>query len=159
MSRNHRTAGHNYERFEADQLRKSGLFPNAVCSRAESKSRDDSGVDLMNREESTQGRMEYNFQCKNSSQMLNYHKIMEHIPNSPDIMNVILHKFTLKPKNGGTVFVTKGMYAILKRDDFYKLMEFRRAFETVKKASDACKDLNSTTDLHKLVDLIDTINL
>lgn len=115
-----RHAGHQFERTIAERLRKLG-FEHVVTSRSESVSRDGQGIDLMNRDEGTVGRLPYNIQCKNTISRVEYNKLLGSIPACPGIVNVVFHKFTERKAAGG--FHAKGHYAILDMEDFLKIME------------------------------------
>lgn len=113
-----RQAGHAYERQIVKELRQLG-FPEAVSARSESKNLDDQGVDICN----TRG---FHFQCKNSKTNPNYVELLESMPTTlygredlPHIP-VILHKKTKKAKAN---FFPVGEYAILKKEDLYKLIK------------------------------------
>lgn len=122
-SRN-RTAGHNYER-ECVLLLKEAGFPHVVSTRSESVSRDAQGIDIMNKDEGTNGRLPYNIQCKNYCQPVKYHEILTGMPQSLGVTNVIFSKLTSnKGKKGKTSkFVTKGHYAILSQSAFIALIK------------------------------------
>jgi len=112
-ARNNRTAGNNYERFIVNELKaRFPLFNKACTSRLESKSLDDQKVDIC----FTPG---FNFQCKNSKANLDYNEIINSMPVNEN-KNVIIHR---KTKKVNTRFVTQGDYVILKKEDFYKLLE------------------------------------
>lgn len=117
-----RSAGHDFERRVAEILRAVG-FPYVVTSRSESKSRDDKGIDLMNKEEGVHGRLPYNIQCKNVKGSVNYARILESIPKEPGIVNVVFHKFTEK-RGAGVNFHPRGHFAILDMHDFIEMIAF-----------------------------------
>lgn len=113
---NNRRRGNSWERACAEIFRK--WFPDIVTARSESKSRDDQGVDLMNKDEKKNGALPYDFQCKNSSKCVSYHKVISRMPQ--DQIPVILHKMTEKK---GKRFYEVGTYAIMKMDDFLTLVD------------------------------------
>ena len=115
MSNRNRTAGHNFERYCVQKMRDS-CYQNVVTSRSESKSRDDSGIDLMNKDEVENGKLEYNIQCKTTAKNVNYSKLMNEMPEG---INVILHRKTKKAK---TKFITEGEFAIIPMDLFFELI-------------------------------------
>ncbi len=117
-SRN-RSAGHAFEKTTAIALREAG-FVHVVTSRAENRTRDNEGIDLINHDELKNGRLPYNIQCKNSISKIDYCGILGNMPQDTDATNVILHKFT--EKRGKSGFHPKGHYAILGMDDFVKLI-------------------------------------
>jgi hypothetical protein len=122
-SRNRR-AGHGFELTIKNIFISLG-FPHVVTCRSESRSRDGEGIDLINKDEATNGRLPFNVQCKNSNRIPKYDELLNRIPKTPGVINVILHKFTCNKgnKNSTGKFVTKGHYAILEMDDFLKLVE------------------------------------
>lgn len=130
MSRNNRTAGHRFETETITLLRESGLFPHAVSCRSENRTRDGQKVDIINRDEGVNGRMEYNIQCKNSSLIQHYARILKEMPVVSGVMNVIFHKFT---KKAGSRFITQGKYALTTQDDFLELAKYRRGYDILSK--------------------------
>jgi hypothetical protein len=122
-----RSAGHRLEKLAAQLLRDAG-YPNVVTTRAESKNRDNQGIDLMNRDEAKNGRLPYNIQCKNSTERPKYDQILGSMPRQESTINVILHKYTMKREQK---FITRGHYAILDMYDFMQLVaELKRLRET-----------------------------
>lgn len=118
-----RSAGNSWEREVAQILREIG-FPHVVTTRAESRIRDAQKVDLINRDEFKNGRLPYNIQAKNVKGHIQYGKVLAEMPTDSDIINVIFHKQTVA-HNGR--FVTRDKFAILKMDDFLKLIQQRDA--------------------------------
>lgn len=112
-----RRAGHSFELFTAALLRKNG-FTFVVTCRSENRHRDSLGIDLMNTNEYENGRLEYNIQCKNSTERPRYDTLLGEMPKTKDTPNVIFHKYTEK-KNSS--FVVKGYFAILSMDDFIEM--------------------------------------
>ena len=101
-----RDAGHNYERKFVNRIKH--IFPNVVTSRYESKSTDDKKVDLC-------FTGPYNFQCKfqmNTPPV----KLLDEMPEG---INVIIWGKTVK---ANVNFVLKEEYAIIKLDEFIKLI-------------------------------------
>lgn len=119
-----RSAGHDLETLVARLLRDRG-FPHVVTCRAENRVRDGLGVDLMNSDEFTNGRLEYNIQCKNSTERPQYDKLLATMPRDKDVINVIVHKYTIKQ---GSRFVPRGHYAILGMTDFLSMIAELKAF-------------------------------
>lgn len=107
-TRNNRTAGNNFERLIANELKV--FFPDVVTSRFESKSMDDKKVDLC-------FTGIYSFQLKNSKVNLDYAAIIDSMPQSG--INVIIHRKTKKSKKN---FLTVGDFAILRKEDFYRFL-------------------------------------
>jgi hypothetical protein len=128
MASRNRTAGHNFERKIAEQLRDLG-YPHVVTSRSESRSRDDQKIDLINKDEAINGRLPYNIQCKNSVRSLKYPKVLSEIPYVPGVINLIIHRQTEKSENGR--FITRDDYAILKWGDFRNIIKKLKQYEGV----------------------------
>lgn len=124
-----RAAGHDFERRVAELFRNIG-FLDTVTSRSESKSRDDQGIDLINKDEGTVGRLPYNVQCKNTNAAVNYYQVLGKMPTVPGVINVILHKFTERKNN---TFFPRGHYAILSMHDFIQMAERLRVLELAQK--------------------------
>jgi hypothetical protein len=106
-----RTAGHNFERLITTELKI--FFPGAVTARSESKNLDDLGVDVAN----TPG---FQFQCKNTVLTPNYHELITTMPQDATVKNVVIHR---KTKKASSKFVTQGDYVIMRKHDFYDLLE------------------------------------
>lgn len=114
-----RSAGHKLERDLVKLFKKAG-FTHTVTTRSESKSRDDQKVDLMNKNEYENGRLPYNVQAKTSTSHLSYAKILSELPETKDVVNVIIHRQTTKV---GERFLRRGEYAILNLNDFMKIIK------------------------------------
>lgn len=117
MSNRNRTAGNNWERSCVNSLKE--IFKYIVTSRSESKSRDDQGIDLINKDEYKHGKVPFNFQCKSTASKADYPTLLSTMPD--DVPPVVLHQY--KRKSQGGKFVTKGEYVILKYDDFVELIK------------------------------------
>lgn len=143
--RNNRTAGHNYERKCAKELHAVG-FPHVVTSRSESKTRDDQKIDLMNKDEGTNGRLPYNIQCKDSCEQVKYVDLLFSgtpkkvvvkktgetknirsmaMPRIEGVINVVFHRYTSKKGtfNVSGKFMAQEEFAILTKADFLKMVE------------------------------------
>ena len=120
MSKRNRSAGHAWERECVEMLRE--IFPNIVTSRSESRSRDDQKVDLINRDEFSNGKLPYNFQCKTTANTVNYSKLMDEMPEGH---NIILHKQT---KRSGSRFMLKGRYAVVDIELLITLLKSRHDY-------------------------------
>ncbi len=116
MSNRNRTAGNNWERLCVNTLKK--VFKDIVSSRSESKSRDDQGVDLINKDEYKNGKVPFNFQCKSTASKADYHTLLTTMPD--DVPPVILHQYKRK---SNTKFMTQGEYVIMKYNDFIDLLK------------------------------------
>ena len=115
-----RKAGHSFELELAKRFREIG-FPHVVTTRSESRSRDDSGIDLINKDEATNGRFPFNVQSKNSAARPPYPKLLSDMPAVTGVINVVIHKQTEKNQNGR--FLPVGKYAILNLDDFMDMIK------------------------------------
>lgn len=120
-----RSAGNGWERELANEFRKLG-FPHVITSRKGSRLRDSQKVDLMNEDEDAYGRLPYNVQAKNVKGHLKYAKVIGELPNNPGIINVIMHKQTVKTNER---FVCSGKYAILNLDDFLNMIKKIKTLE------------------------------
>lgn len=120
-----RSAGNGWERELAELFRSLG-FTDVVTSRAESRARDAQKVDLMNKDERNNGRLPYNVQAKNTTNHLKYGKVLSEMPNTPNVVNVILHKQTEKT---GNRFICKDKFAILKMEDFITIVKKLKEYE------------------------------
>ncbi len=107
-----RTAGHNFERDIVNELKLHG-FPEAVSARSESKNTDDLGIDIM-------GTPGLAIQCKNMVITPNYHQLITEMPQEPSVANIVIHR---KTKKANTKFVTQGDYVIMRKSDFYRLLD------------------------------------
>lgn len=128
LGKRNRTAGHSWERDVANTLRKIG-FTHAVTSRSESRSRDDQKVDIINKDEATNGRLPYNIQAKCVKGHLKYAALLSELPKTPNVTNVVFHKQTTKSENGR--FMETGKFVILNMDDFLEMMKKVRKYEAV----------------------------
>lgn len=117
-SRN-RNVGNNLERELVNTLKV--IFPDITTSRNNSRVRDASGVDLMNKDEHIVGRLPYNIQAKCLAKHVDYTKVLSEMPKGAET-NVIIHRKTKKSEKSGR-FMTQGTYAIMEATDFYKLIE------------------------------------
>lgn len=119
-----RWAGHALERVVMNLMKAAG-FPHVVTSRSESRKRDSQGVDLMNTNELENGRLPYNIQCKCTTERPKYDLLLKGLPKVKNVINVIIHKYTVRSKASGATFQTRGHYAILDMDDFLALIKER----------------------------------
>jgi len=102
MANRNRTAGHNYERILVKEFKELG-YQHCCTSRAESKNRDDAGVDLC-----YSGH--FNVQAKYTQNAPNMHTLLASMPEEDGQINVVFHK---RKNVGETVTMTK--------KDFYEL--------------------------------------
>lgn len=121
MSTRNRTAGHSFE-LECARLFREAGFSHVVTTRSESRSRDNQQIDLINKDEGTNGRLPYNVQCKNKTTKVVYHKILSELPKTPNVVNVVIHKQTEKTAKSGR-FLPVGKYAILNLEDFMNIVK------------------------------------
>lgn len=114
MANRNRTAGNNYEREIAKELREFG-FEKIVTSRSESRNMDNSGVDLFD----PSGAFPYYIQNKVYK---GYPKLNELI--NGEIVNkekpmLVFHKKVVKKK---TRFFTEDEFVSMKKETFYELL-------------------------------------
>lgn len=104
---NVRKKGHDYERKIREELR-STFFPQCETSRFASKMMDDLKVDLVLTDP-------FQIQCKAVEKLGGYHDILTQMPVNGKI-NAVFHK-----RN------RKGEVVVVKKDDFYKIVEMLRS--------------------------------
>ena len=80
---------------------------------------DNAGVDIFDTKQSDK-ELPFHIQCKNSKSIIDYNKLLSSDLLPEDKPTFIFHK---KTKKANTRFVTQGEYVILKKEDFYKLIE------------------------------------
>ena len=126
-----RTAGHDFERECVKKFRELG-FTHVETSRLVSRQRDAQKIDLANPDELENGRFPFNVQCKNTTS-LNYVKVLQELPITPGIKNVILHKHT---KKVGEKFLSQGKYAYMYMENFLELVadmeKYKAGYEVLK---------------------------
>lgn len=137
VGKRNRTSGHAWEREVVKQLKAIG-FPHVCTSRSESRSRDDQKVDILNKDEAENGRLPYNIQAKCVKGNLNYLEVLDELPDTPNVINVIFHKRTEKV---GKKFLTRGNFAILYLEDF---LEMARRLEEYEQKYDRGELVEST---------------
>ena len=115
-----KSAGSNYERETVKRLKDIG-YTGVGTSRNNSRSRDAQKVDIVNCDESKDGRLPYNIQNKTLSKPAPYAKLLAEMPQDGSEINIIFHKQT--KKNAAGRFMKVGEYAILKADDMYNMMQ------------------------------------
>lgn len=122
IGKRNKAAGYAFEVEVVNILKEMG-FKHATLARMESMARDRAKVDIMNAEEGKNGRLPWNFQCKNISReiKLEYYKLLAEMPKGDEI-NVVLHNRTEKQIGKNIRFITKGQYAILDMPAFFKLL-------------------------------------
>ncbi len=148
-----RAAGHSYELEIAEAFRQAG-FVHVVTSRSESRNRDAQKIDLVNRNEVKVGRLPYNIQCKNCVGKLPYQKLLAEIPKEKGIINVVLHKQTMKVN---TRFITRDKFALLYQTDFLTMVstlnKYKKAYQLLSEYFDSIPDdekMNVHKELQKL---------
>jgi hypothetical protein len=109
-----RAAGHNFELKTVSAFKELG-FEHVCSTRSESRSRDNQKIDIMHKDEGTNGRFPYNVQCKNTVGPLKYAKVLSELPKDTAHINVVFHNQT---RRAGTNFITVGKYAFLEMQDF-----------------------------------------
>lgn len=125
-----RSVGHTWERDCGNILKEIG-FEHICTTRAESRSRDNQKIDLMNKDEHKHGRLPYNIQCKKLVMAIKgknftypdfaYPDLLNSMPQGEPEINVIFHEMTEKRANGK--FYAVGQYAHLKLYDFIMMMK------------------------------------
>lgn len=115
-----RGVGHALERDLAKKFREIG-FEHVVTTRSESRSRDNQGIDLINKDEAENGRLPYNVQAKSINGHVDYAKLLSQIPTVRGVTNVVIHRQTKKNPNGR--FIETGKYAIVNLEDFFELIK------------------------------------
>ncbi len=113
--------GHSYERELVTIFKEIG-FVDVATSRACNRTRDAQKIDLVNTDESVQGRLPYNVQAKCMVGAIPYQKILGEIPVTPGLINVVLHKKTEKAKTGSK-FLVKEKYAFMYQHDFFQMVK------------------------------------
>lgn len=113
MANRNRTAGHNYERQIANDLKELGY--DVVTARSESRNADNAGIDIF-------GDFPYYVQCKVYK---GYPKLNELINNErpkrfQDKPIIVFHK---KVRKANTKFVTEDEFVSMRKEDFYKLLK------------------------------------
>lgn len=119
VAKRNRSVGHNLERQLAKKFRELG-YEHVVTTRSESRSRDNQGIDLINKDEAVNGRFEFNVQAKSINKHVAYAKLLADIPVVEGVTNVVIHRQTTKH---GDRFVETGKYAILNLEDFFKMVK------------------------------------
>lgn len=121
-----RNAGHAWERENAEDFRK--FFPSVATSRSCNRARDAQKVDLAYPDEAKLGRFPYNVQSKNYSTSVKYPLLLSQMPQEDGIVNVVLHKQTEKE---GERFMTRGKYAIMSYENFFKLVALVEGYKAL----------------------------
>lgn len=132
-----RASGFNWEREGVKDF--SLLYPEVKTSRQVSRTRDAEKVDLAFPDEILYGRFPYNAQYKSYSSPIRYPLLLAEMPQKTSAINVVMHKQTVK---SGTKFMTKGKYAIMAYEDFFKFAAWRVGYELLRElfAQEVCED-------------------
>jgi hypothetical protein len=160
MANRNKIAGSNYEREIVNRLKSTKFFPNVATSRLVSRLRDNQKIDICNCDEDASGRLQYNFQTKTYQNQPNYADVLAEVPTIEGIINVFLHKKTVKKEvaNGKKRFFTVGNYAFLTEDDFFKLItdreRYRVAYEILMEYFDSIDD-EFKPEVHEALSAID----
>lgn len=121
MSNRNRNAGNAYERELVNELKELGF--DVVTSRAESRNMDNKKVDVFSPEGTEENKIfPFFIQAKFTSSSPSYAKLLEEMPdNRPPL---VFHRKSepYKCKDGKTRHRSKGDFVILKKKDFYKLL-------------------------------------
>ncbi len=83
------------------------------------------------------GRFPYNVQAKSYSKSILYPKLLSEIECENGTINVIAHKQT---QRSGDRFMTRGKFAIMNIEDFWKLVAYRRGYEILIQYFDSLTD-------------------
>lgn len=131
MANRNRTAGHNYERQVAKELKALG-YEKVVTSRSESRNMDNSGVDLFD----PTGVFPFYIQ----------NKIYKGYPKLDDLINgkivkkdkpmLVFHK---KVEKKGDRFYTQDEFVSMRKEEFYVILEQLTALRSFKKDGCTCK--------------------
>lgn len=148
-----RSAGHKLEREIVIKLKELG-YSHAITARVGSKEVDDFGIDIMNADERTNGRLPWDIQCKLYSTPVNYHRLLTERKNGPDL---VIHGKTEKKGKSGR-FYQVGRYAIMSWDKYVQLLEkFEGQFKSFKigvtsdRGINYHKMLSAPSDIPKLI--------
>jgi len=117
---NNKTRGSSFERYCINKLKELG-YDKAVSSRAESKNRDNLGVDICYTEP-------FNIQCKTLSKNIDIYDVITNMPSEESMINMIFYRKTKKAKVN---FVTQGEYAILHLNDFLTIMKILNKYKKI----------------------------
>lgn len=118
MANRNRNAGHQWERDLVKVFRDHG-YSHVVTTRSESKSRDDQGIDLMNKDERHNGIFPFNIQAKCTTRLVKYPELLSLLPQEDGVVNLIAHRQVIKHE---TRFMKAGEYVILSLQDFINLL-------------------------------------
>lgn len=139
-----KAAGHKYELDVIKSL--IPILPNAVSSRSANRMRDGQKIDICHADEILHGRVPYNIQCKSVTGGVQYLKLHKEIPLVPGVMNVVMHRYTVKK---GTQFHQVGEFAIMHAADFHTLTRYRKAFDLMQESIK-----NLPTELQAQIELL-----
>lgn len=113
QTRNNRTAGHNYERLIAKELREFGY--KIFTARAESRNMDNKGIDIFGPE------LPFHVQCKITKDKPNYHAMLTSPLLDDEVKPLLIfHRLVAK---GAVRFTTQGDYVIMTKKVFYEFLE------------------------------------
>jgi len=112
MANRNRTAGHNYERKIKRELTELIGGSDWRTTREQSRAMDNAKIDLID----INGIGWFTVQCKTST---NLPKLEENLFKFNDKPNILFWKRTIKKKDK---FVSKGEYVIMRKEDFYELV-------------------------------------
>lgn len=153
-------AGSRYELEIVNRLKSTKFFPDVCTSRLASRLRDSQKIDIVNQDEDESGRLQYNIQTKTIQNQPIYSKVLAELPRVEGIINVFLHKKTIKQElsNGKNRFLTVGNYAFLTEDDFFKLIvdreRYRIAYEILNEYFDSI-DEDEQVKVHRQLSELD----
>ena len=126
MGNTNRNRGNGYERTIVKELKELGY--DAVTSRAESRNMDNRGIDIFSPPYCSNP-LPVHIQCKNTVINPHYEDLLtsELLPN--DKPTVVVHR---KTKKANTRFVTQGDYVLMKKSDFYNIIEKLKNYDKIK---------------------------
>lgn len=125
-SNRNRVAGHNLERLIVKELKELGY--DAVTARAESRNMDNRGIDIFSPPYCSNP-LPVHIQCKNTVINPHYEDLLtlELLPN--DKPTIVIHR---KTKKANSRFVTQGDYVLMKKSDFYSIIEKLKNYDKIK---------------------------
>lgn len=123
-----RSAGHGWEKDTARTLRDRHIYPEVITTRQGSRFLDGLGIDLMNRDEGTQGIMIDTISCKTTIAGINYHELLTDLEKSGRPGRVVFHRRTYKADKK---IMVKGHYCTTDLDNYLELMACRQAIKRI----------------------------
>lgn len=123
-----RTAGHNYERSEAEAHRK--YFKEVSTTRSCNRHRDNLGIDLANPNEIEIGRFPIDASLKCTTKTsLPYIKLLTSMESSPDRIKAVFHRHVVRK---GEKFMRNAEFVILERSGYETFLQHLYAVQLMK---------------------------